>query len=120
MIKHTQQEKIKSKIKRSARKFRRWKIEKNVEDFPTLVTFNKKFNNKFFGKNNDELSWKYYYFPLINTTKSLHEIDLYMQQCQRYIVTGVYNKKNYDKVPYDLLKKCRYRSLVYEYYKISK
>ena len=81
---------------------------------------NKKFNNKFYGKGNFELSWKYYFFPFINTTKSLHEIDLYMQQWQRYMVTGVHNKKNYDKVSYDFLKKCNYKSLVHEYYNFIK
>ena len=115
-ISKMQLKKIKGKIKRSARKFRRWKLKKNVEDIPTLVTMNKKFNNKFYGKEDDELSWRYYFFPLINTTDSLHEIDLYMQECQRYVVTGVHNKKNYEKVPYDFLKKCKYKSLVHEYY----
>ena len=115
-ISKMQLKKIKGKIKRSARKFRRWKLEKNVEDIPTLVTMNKKFNNKFYGKEDDELSWRYYFFPLINTTDSLHEIDLYMQECQRYVVTGVHNKKNYEKVPYQFLKKCKYKSLVHEYY----
>ena len=81
---------------------------------------NKKYNKKFYGKENDELSWKYYFFPLINTTESLHEIDLYMQQWQRYIVTGVHNKKNLEKVPYEFLKRCKYRSLVHEYYNFSK
>ena len=119
-ISKMQLKKIKGKIKRSARKFRRWKLKKNVEDIPTLVTMNKKFNNKFYGKEDDELSWRYYFFPLINTTDSLHEIDLYMQECQRYVVTGVHNKKNYEKVPYDFLKKCKYKSLVHEYYKFKK
>ena len=119
-ISKMQLKKIKGKIKRSARKFRRWKLKKNVEDIPTLVTMNKKFNNKFYGKEDDELSWRYYFFPLINTTDSLHEIDLYMQECQRYVVTGVHNKKNYEKVPYQFLKKCKYKSLVHEYYKFKK
>ena len=115
-----QLKKIKNKIRRSARAFRRWKIEKNVGDIPTLVSMNKKYNNKFYGKDDDELSWKYYFFPLINTVESLHEIDLYMQQWQRYIITGVHNKKNYDKVSYEFLKKCKYKSLVHEYYEFNK
>ena len=32
----------------------------------------------------------------------------YMQDYQRYIVTGKHNKKNYEKVPYSYLKKCNY------------
>lgn len=119
-ISKMQLKKIKGKIKRSARSFRRWKLEKNVEDIPTLVTMNKKFNKKFYGKENDDISWKYYFFPLINTTDSLHEIDLYMQECQRYVVTGVHNKKNYEKVPYQFLKKCKYKPLVHEYHEFKK
>ena len=56
-------------------------------------------------------------FPLINTSNSLKKIDKYMQDWQRYIITGKHNKKNYEKVPYSFLKKCNYKSLVNEYYK---
>ena len=43
-----------------------------------------------------------------------------MQQWQRYIVTGVHNKKNYEKASYDMLKRCKYKSLVHEYYEFKK
>jgi hypothetical protein len=43
-----------------------------------------------------------------------------MQEWQRYIVTGVHNKKNYEKVPYEMLKDAGYKSLVNEYYKFKK
>ena len=118
-ISKIQLKKIKDKIRRSAKSFRRWKINKNVDNNVVLSCMNKKLNKKFFGKDSDELSWKYYFFPLISTTKSLHEIDLYMQQWQRYVITGVHNKKNYEKVTYDLLKKCGYKSLVHEYYEFD-
>ena len=115
-ISRSQVAKIKLKIKRSSHKIRKWKLEKNVKDIPTLYLMNKIYNNKFYGARNDELSWKYWFFTTINTTDSLHEIDLYMQECQRYIITGVHNKKNYEKVPYKLLKRCYYKPLVHEYY----
>ena len=35
------------------------------------------------------------------------------------MVTGAHNKKNFKKVPYELLKKGKYKSLVHEYYKIK-
>lgn len=112
--------KIKGKIKRSSKSIRRWMLKKNINTENALKTINKKFNKKFYGKEENELSWKYWYFPVINTTKSIKIIDEYMQQQQRYLITGKHNKKNYQKVPYELLKKCNYKSLVNEYYKEKK
>ena len=108
--------KIKGKIKRSSKSIRRWMLKKNIKVEPSIKTMTKKFNKKFLGKEDNELSWKYWYFPLITTTKSLKIIDEYMQQELRYLITGKHNKKNYEIVPYDLLKKCGYKSLVNEYY----
>lgn len=110
--------KIKGKIKRSSRGIRRWMIKKDAKSEWALKAINRKFNRKFYGKdNNDELSWKYWFFPTINTSKSLKIIDNYMQSRLRYLITGKYNKKNYKIVPYKLLKQCNYKSLVNEYYK---
>lgn len=109
--------KIKGKIKRASRGLRRWMIKKDAPALGTLKAMNRKFNHKFYGKDEDDLTWKYWYFPIINTTKTLKKIDLYMQQEQRYLLTGVHNKKNFEKVPYQMLKESNYRSLVSEYYK---
>lgn len=112
--------KIKGKIRRSARGLRRWMIEKETVPQAPLKAMNRKYNKKFYGKEDDDLSWKYWFFPTINTDKSLKIIDEYMQDWQRYIVTGVHNKKNYEKVPYKILKEAGYKSLVNEYYKYKK
>ena len=109
--------KIKGKIRRSARGIRRWKLKHDVEDKFALLAMTKKYNKKFFGRDDNNLSWKYWFFPTINTTKSLKEIDQYMQENLRYIVTGKHNKKNFSKVPYNLLKSCNYKTLVHEYYR---
>ena len=109
--------KIKGKIRRTAKGLRRWMLKKDATTEITLKAMNRKFNRKFFGKNEQDLTWKYWFFPSINTSKSLKIIDNYMQEWQRYIVTGKHNKKNYEKVPYSYLKKCNYKSLVNEYYK---
>lgn len=109
--------KIKSKIRRSARGIRRWMLKNNVNYKITLKAMNRKFNRKFYGnKEKSELSWKYWFFPTITTTASLKIIDQYMQQQQRYIVTGKHNKINYKIVPYKILKECNYKPLVSEYY----
>ena len=110
--------KIKSKIRRSARGIRRWMLKKDANYKVALKAMNRKYNRKFYGKQDrEELSWKYWFFPTITTSDSLKIIDNYMQEEQRYIVTGKHNKRNYKIVPYSLLKECNYRSLVNEYYK---
>jgi retron-type reverse transcriptase len=109
--------KIKGKIKRSTRGFHRWMIKNNVDKETTIKAINRRYNKKFYGNDNSELSWKYWYFPTITTTDSLYLIDKYYQEEIRYMITGKHNKKNYKLVPYKLIKKCNYRSLVNEYYK---
>ena len=111
--------KIKGKIKRTSRGLRRWMIRKNASFEVTLKAMNRKFNKKFFGKNENDLTWKYWFFPIINTDVTLKKIDLYMQEEQRYIITGKHNKRNFEKVPYEFLKICNYKSLVNEYYKLK-
>ena len=109
--------KIKAKIRRSARGIRRWMLKKNADYKIALKAMNRKYNRKFFGKQDkDELSWKYWFFPTITTVDSLKIIDNYMQEEERYIVTGKHNKRNYKIVPYQTLKECNYKSLVNEYY----
>ena len=112
--------KMKAKIRRRARKLYRWKNEKGLTSENALVAFNRKMNRKFYSKNSDETSWSFWYFPLINTSKSLKEIDLYLQQEERYLFTGRHTKKNYKLCPYSKLKEYSYRPLVNEYYKFKK
>ncbi len=111
--------KIKGKIKRTARGLHRWMIKNDANTIGTIKAMNRKYNKKFYGNDNSELSWKYYFFPIINTDKSLKLIDKYYQDEIRYMVTGKHNKKNYKVVPYSLLKSCNYKPLVHEYYKLK-
>lgn len=108
--------KIKGKIRRSARSIRRWMLRNNVKPDKASRVMIRKFNTKFYSSKNSELSWKYWYFPVINTSKSLKIVDEYLQQYIRYIYTGKHNKKNYKLVPYVKLKRLGYKSLVHEYY----
>ena len=110
--------KIKGKIKRASKKLRRWMIKKDANYERAIKAVIKKFNKKFYeAKNKNDLTWSLWYFPIINTSDGLHEIDLYMQDCLRYIKTGKYNKKNYN-LRYEQLKKLGYKPLVSEYYKL--
>jgi retron-type reverse transcriptase len=108
--------KIKGKIKRASRSIRRWGADRGASGDAMLKTMIRKFDVKFYGKEENELSWKYWFFPTINTDAGLKEVDAYMQERLRYLVTGRYNKKNYEEVPYERLKECGYRSLVHEFY----
>ena len=113
--------KIKQKIKRFSKKIRRWMIAKKASPERALKTINRKFNKKFyFMENGKDLTWSRWFFPVINTTNGLREIDKYMQECLRYVVTGKHNKKNYGNIKYSYLKQCNYRPLVSEYYKDKK
>ena len=112
-------DKIKGKIKRSCRKLRRWMLKKNTESNRAIRAVIRKFNRKFYMIDNTrELTWSLWYFPVINTTEGLHEIDEYMQQELRYIATGKHNKKNY-KITYEMLKEYGYKPLVSEYFRFK-
>ena len=110
--------KIKGKISRSARKLYRWKINKNADLDRTLRAFIRKFNRKFYGDNVDatEFFWSKWYFPIINTSMSLKEIDHYFQNYCRYLASGTFSKQNYKRVNYKILKSNGYKSLVNTYY----
>ena len=109
-------EKVKGKISRKARALRRWYLSKGLAPDAALKAMNRIFNTKFYGKDSADMSWQYWYFPLITTDTRLHIIDTYMQQYQRYIVTGRHYKMNYAYCPYDRLKACGYKPLVTAYH----
>lgn len=74
------------------------------------------FNRKLLESPRDnELSWSSWFFPVINTAGSLHEIDLYAQDCLRYLISGTHKKSRFN-VRYADLKALGYRSLVNEFY----
>ena len=62
----------------------------------------------------NELSWSFWFFSMINTDKSLHEIDLYAQDCLRFLISGTRTKARYN-IRYDDLKALGYKSLVHHY-----
>ena len=62
------------------------------------------------------LTWSRWFFPVINTTEGLREIDHYLQQNIRFLSTGKHNKTNF-KTDYAQLKQLGYKSLVNEFYK---
>ena len=108
--------KMKQKMQRKRNALARWKKRNGIGGEKAARAFIRVFNRKLFDVAGDnELSWTKWYFPVINTSESLHEIDLYAQDCIRCLISGTHTKKRFD-VRYETLKEMGYRSLVHEYY----
>ncbi len=109
-------DKLKKKLKRKAKALVRWKEKNNATNERAIKAYIKRFNRKFFeNSNGNETTWSYWYFPVINTDKSLHVIDRYMQDCIRYIANGNYSKSRFN-LRYEEMKRLGYISLVNRYY----
>lgn len=109
-------EKLKGKMRRKTRSLMRWKDRKGVEGIRAAKAFIRVFNRKLLEESEDhDLTWAKWYFPTITTADSLHIIDLYAQECIRYLATGKRTKQRFD-FRYQDMKALGYRSLVHEYY----
>lgn len=110
-------EKLKAKMKRKTRALLRWADKKGISGDKTARVFIKRFNTKLYDNPIDsELTWTRWFFPVINTDKTLKQIDEYMLECIRYLATGKRTKSKYN-FKYEDIKALGYRSLVNEYYK---
>lgn len=109
-------QKMKDKIRRKARSLQRWSSKNGVDGEKAMKALIRHFNKKFFeGDDPSALTWARWFFPVINQTEGLKEIDRYLQSNLRYVATGKHNKANY-RIRYGLLKELGYRSLVHEFY----
>ncbi len=118
-ISEATKKKMKGKISRKARSLLRWSHKNHIEPEKAMKGLINYFNRKFFESDDPEtLTWSRWFFPVINQTEGLKEIDRYLQQYIRFLSTGKHNKTNY-RVDYEQLKAQGYRSLVNEYYKIT-
>lgn len=112
--------KMKGKISRQARALMRWRKRKGVDAERAMKSMIAHYNRKFFEDDDPEnLTWSRWYFPVINQTDGLKEIDQYLQQQIRFLSTGKHTKANY-RVDYETLKRLGYRSLVNEFYRSQK
>ncbi|MBP5721307.1 MAG: hypothetical protein J6W82_09645 [Bacteroidales bacterium] len=108
--------KMKGRIRRAAHSIARWRHRKGLDVTRAMKGLIRTFNNKFFEDDDPEaLTWSRWFFPVINRTEGLKEIDNYLQQYIRFLSTGRHTKANY-RVRYADLKALGYRSLVHEYY----
>jgi hypothetical protein len=115
-ISEATKKKMKGKIKRATRSLMRWRIRNHMEPEKAMKGLINHFNRVFFESDDtDSLTWARWFFPVINQTEGLKEIDHYLQQNIRYLGTGKHNKSNY-RTDYAQLKQMGYKSLVNEYY----
>jgi hypothetical protein len=116
-ISEATKKKMKGKIKRATKSLMRWSIRNNMEPEKAMKGLINHFNRVFFENDDTEtLTWSRWFFPVINQTDGLKEIDHYLQQNIRYLSTGKHNKTNF-QTDYAHLKQLGYRRLVNEYYK---
>ena len=113
--------KLKAKMRRKTRALARWQKRNGEEPERAARAFIRVFNRKLLEspQADNELSWKGWFFPVINTTATLHEIDAYAQDCIRCLVSGTRTKARFN-VRYDELKRLGYRNLVHAYYEGTK
>lgn len=113
-------EKIKSKMRRKMRALQRWADRKGVSGVSAAKAFIRVFNQKLFENPvSNDLTWARWFFPLINTDRSLRVIDQYAQQCIRTLATGKHTKAAYN-FRYEQMKELGYVSLVNRYYSFKK
>ena len=104
-------------MRRKTHALARWASRKGVPGQAAARAFVKRFNAKLYDNPvYSELTWSRWFFPVINTDRTLAEIDTYMQECIRYLATGKRTKARFN-FRYDEIKALGYRSLVNEYYK---
>ena len=112
--------KLKQKMRRKANALMRWSTRNNLSGEKAATAFIRIFNRKLLESSDDnDLTWSYWFFSVINTTEGLHTIDEYAQDCIRYLVSGKHTKSRYN-VRYDDIKKLGYKSLVHAYYNFNK
>lgn len=111
--------KLKNKMRRKRDALSRWEKRSEADGERAAKAFIRVFNRKLLENAADnELTWSSWFFSVINTTESLHDIDLYAQDCIRYLICGRHTKARFN-VRYADMKKLGYRSLVHEYYSLS-
>ena len=112
--------KLKTKMRRKTRALARWQDRASLSPEKAAKAFIRIFNRKLLEETDDsDLSWSRWFFSLINTTESLHVIDLYAQDCIRTLLTGTHTKARYN-ARYEDLKALGYQSLVHAYYEYQR
>ena len=113
-------DKLKGKMRRKRDALQRWKKRGGYTGEQAASAFIRMFNRKLLeNAAGSDLTWSNWFFAVINTTDRLHEIDLYAQDCIRYLISGTHTKARFN-VRYEDLKRLGYQSLVHAYYAYEK
>ena len=113
-------EKLKAKMRRKARAIDRWRKANGKEGWMAARAFIKHFNKKLYtSESNSEVNWSWWYFPIITTEKSLKEIDVYMQDCIKFVATGSRTKSRFN-FTYDKMKELGLQTLVNKWFTLKK
>lgn len=108
--------KLKQKMRRKRDALARWYKRNGYDGEKAAKAFIRIFDRKLLESPRDnELSWSSWFFPVIDTAKSLHAIDVYAEDCLRYLISGTHTKSRFN-VRYDDLKALGFKSLVNEFY----
>lgn len=108
--------KLKAKMRRKTRALKRWQKRRGVTGENAAKAFIRIFNRKLMDSPEDnELSWSFWFFSVINSTEGLKAIDRYSQECIRYLISDSRTKSRFN-VRYEKIKALGYKSLVHEYY----
>ncbi len=110
--------KMKGKVRRLSKSFYRSIIRKKLSPELALEKFIIRLNRKLYGMDarENDLCWAHWFFPVINTSKSLSALDKFVQDRLCHALTGKHNKANYRKVPYKLLQSKGYIPLKTAYF----
>lgn len=112
--------KLKAKLRRKVRALKRWQARKGTSGENAAKAFVRVVNKKLYQNSaTHEITWTRWYFPIINTDRTLKILDRYIQDNIRYLVTGTRTKSAYN-VRYEDIKQLGYVSLVHEYYALKK
>ena len=108
-------EKMKKKIKKSANYCRKQVELNNKDPYSMARSMFKKYNHRVFKcfiEDKSKYGWAYYAFRYINTIESIQQIDYYLKDRVRQMITGKNNSANIRKVPDEKLVELGYVSLV--------
>lgn len=114
--------KMKSRIKRRSIWFKKWERNNKVKNRVMVRTFVKGMNQKLYSRDDeDRMNWSRWYFSSVNTDESLKEIDRYLVQYIRYLISGKQlGYRKHSLVSYEEVKKTGFKPLVAEYWNYRK
>ena len=105
-------DKLKAKMRRKTRALERWSRRNDVDGEHAAKAFIRKLMES---SMDNDLTWSFWYFSVLTTTKSLNEIDRYAQDCVRYLISGKRTNARFN-VRYEQMKELGYKSLVHAFY----